>query len=674
MTKHNIERTPVMNFLKKMNLKTRITISTVLLIAFFLIITAVAGCVVISDSSNRHITEAAQANVNDFAARIEAWIELEEQKVSDIADNIGYEGYDTERREEMFDFLVSKASALPEIYALYVGCPDNYSSFSDGWIPDEDYIITDRQWYIDAAKADGTIVTDPYVDASTGKMVVTIARAVRDESGAVTSVVAADMFLDELQEITAQCVYTESGYPALISSVGSVIIHKNEAYIPTVDADENEITVQYETTFSDKTSEEAAGDLVSYTCKDYDGKEKLVITANIPAPDWTFAFAMETSEMYSDVSSLILIFCIMIPVIILISALLTILVVNHSFKPLGEVADAAERMIHGDLSVTFDYKANDEIGRVCRIIEDTNRVLKSYVDDISQHLGEMADGDFSRTVNLEYVGDFASIKTSLNEILVSLGSAFGNIGKATDAVFGGAGNVSDGANSLAESVSIQTALIDEIVTAVTAAGQKIHENVKLTDNAKVISDKTAEDVEHSNEQMRSLLEAMNEIRHTSDEIQKINKTIEGIAFQTNILALNASVEAARAGDAGKGFAVVADEVRNLAGKSAEASSQTTLLIQNSSEAVEKGMRYAQQTAESMGKVVEQTREVDEIIMNIAASSHEQDAYISEISEKASAVSGHVTSSAANAEESASASVELNSQASILKQLMEKFRV
>ena len=658
----------------KLNLKTRITVSTVLLIAFFLVITAVAGCMVTSDSSNRHINEAARSSVSDFASRIEAWLELEEQKVTDIADDVGYEKYDTERREEMYDFLLNKVSSMPEMYALYVGCPDNFACFSDGWVPDPDYIITDRQWYIDAAKADSAIVTDPYVDVSTGKMVVTIAKAVRDKSGAVTSVVAADMFLDELQEITAQCKYTESGYASLISSVGSVIIHKNEEFIPYVDEAENEITSQYSDTFSGKTAEKTEGGFTSYNCKDYDGKEKLVVASEIPAANWTFTFTMDTSEMYSDVNRLVIIFCVMIPAIILISAVFTVFIISRCFKPLEEISVVAGRMTQGDLSVTFDYKANDEIGRICRIIEDTNRSLKVYVDDISQHLGEMAAGNFSRTVTIDYVGDFAAIKTSLNEIHESLGSAFSNIGMATDAVFNGAGNVSGGANSLAESVSVQTALIDEIVTAVNAAGQKIRENVEMTDNAKTISVETAEDVRQSNEKMKNLLEAMEEIRRTSDEIQKINKTIEDIAFQTNILALNASVEAARAGEAGKGFAVVADEVRNLAGKSAEASNQTTALIQNSADAVEKGMKYAQQTADSMSKVVEQTEEVDEIIMNIAASSREQDAYISMISEKADAVSSHVTSSASNAEESASTSAELNSQASVLKQLMSKFRV
>lgn len=660
--------------MKKLSLKTKITVAMVIIIAITLLIVAAAGIFMVASSSRRHITATAKSNVTDFTNRIEAWLELEAQKVSEIADSVGYEKYDTERREQIYDFLVSSASGMPEIYALYVGCPDNFACFSDGWIPDADYIIYDRQWYIDASATDGTIITDPYVDASTGKMVVTVAEAVRDESGTVTSVVAADMFLDELQTIASQCVYTENGYPILTASTGAVVIHKNEAFMPVVDENGNEISVGFDTTYTNKTGEESEDGVTTCNFTDYDGKEKYVISEIIPATGWTFSFVIDSSELFNDVTNLIIIFCVLIPIIIAVSAVICMFIIKTCFRPLAEVSEAAKKMTQGDLSVSFDYHANDEIGSVCRIIEETNASLKSYVGDISSHLSEMAEGDFSSTVTLDYVGDFAPIKESLNKILAALNSAFGSIGEATDAVFGGAGNVSDGANTLAESVSVQTALIDEIVTAVSAASGKIRENVTLTENAKDIAGRTAQDVEQSNNQMNSLLEAMDEIRHTSEEIQKINKTIEDIAFQTNILALNASVEAARAGEAGKGFAVVADEVRNLAGKSAEAANHTTILIDNSTEAVEKGMKFANETALSLSKVVKQTEEVDEIIAGIASASLEQDAYMSKISAKVSEVSGHVSSSAANAEESASASVELNNQASLLKQMMEKFRV
>ena len=660
--------------MNRLSLKAKITVSVVIIITVTLIITAAVGAFMISDSSTRHINEAAKYCVSDFTNQMEDWLELEAQKVSGIADSVKYHGYDTTNRDGLYDYLVKSVGLYPEMYALYVGCSDNFSGFSDGWVPDADYIITERDWYINAAATKNAIITDPYVDATTKKMVITVAKAVRDDSGAVTSVVAADLFLDELQAIAAGCVYTENGYPILISSTGAVVIHKNLEFMPTVDSDENEITVQFDTTYSNKTGEKTENGITTCNFKDYDGKEKLAVSEHIPASNWTFTFVMDSNELFSDVSGMLVIFCIMIPVIIAVSAVLCIIIIRGCFRPLAEVSEAAQRMTQGDLSVTFDYNANDEIGSVCRIIEDTNSVLKSYIDDISSHLSEMAKGDFSNKVSIEYIGDFASIKESLNMILGALNSTFGSIGEATDAVFGGAGNVSDGASSLAESVSVQTALIDEIVEAVSAASGKIRENVGLTENAKMIAANTTHDVEQSNNQMISLLDAMEEIRRTSEEIQKINKTIEDIAFQTNILALNASVEAARAGEAGKGFAVVADEVRNLAGKSAEASNQTTVLINNSTAAVEKGMKFANETAQSLGKVVEQTEQVEEIIAGIASASIEQDSYMSKISEKASEVSGYVSSSAANAEESASASVELNNQASILKQMMTKFKV
>lgn len=197
-------------------------------------------------------------------------------------------------------------------------------------------------------------------------------------------------------------------------------------------------------------------------------------------------------------------------------------------------------------------------------------------------------------------------------------------------------------------------------------------SVNKAEEAKSASYTTAEAAEDSNGKMKQLLEAMNTIIFTSDKIQDINKTIQDIAFQTNILALNASIEAARAGEAGKGFSVVANEVKTLACKSAEASSKTTALIDENTAAILNGKALADSTAESLTAILQQTRCVDEMISAIAEASSKQNEYMLAINEKADRIAGHVTASAANAQESAAASVELNEQAQGLKELVQKF--
>ncbi len=657
-----------------MKLKNKIILVMVVMLAVTLFITAVVSIYITGKNSSSSITTTARATVSDFSNQINSWLVNESQKVSDIAETVSYQKYDTDNRSELLDYLFDRAAAMPEMYALYVGCPDNYSAFSDGWVPDADYIITDRQWYIDACATDAAIITEPYVDATTKKIVITVAKANRDDSGNVTSVVAADMFLDEIQEIAAGFSFTESGYPVLASASGNIIIHKNEAYQPTVDEQENEITVAYSDTYTDKYSEQTVDGVVTYNMTDYDKVQKLVVVKDIPSSGWKLYYTVNAADVYGDVIFVILIFCIMIPVILILAVVVAMLVIKSCFKPLADVSRAADRMTQGDLSVQFSYDADDEIGAVCRVIEQTNVVLKSYIDDIGAHLDEISRGDFSRQVTLDYVGDFAAIKNSLNKILASMSDVFGNISEASDAVFSSAENVSQEAGSLAESASVQTALINEIVASVQAAGTIIAENVKLTDSAKGISASTAAEVDTSNAQMSNLLEAMEEIRRTSDEIQNINKTIEDIAFQTNILALNASIEAARAGEAGKGFAVVADEVRNLAGKSADAASQTTQLIQESAAAVVNGLEFAKKTADSLGTVVQHTEQVDDIISEIAAASEKQSGYMEDISQKTGKIHDYVIATAENAQHSAEASVQLNTQATHLKEAMDTFVV
>ncbi len=381
--------------------------------AVTLLITAVCSCVFLASTSQSRITSNASAVVTDYSRQINAWLEKEVQRVSDVAGEIGYQNYDTDSRDGMYPFLADCIGRMPEMFAIYIGCPDNYSCFSDVWIPEDDYIITDRQWYQDAAASDQAVITEPYMDALTGEMVITIAKALQRD-GSVSCVVAADMFLTGVQEIVDGFNSGENGYPILTSASGNIIIHSAPGLMPSVD-------------------------------------------------------------------------------------------------------------------------------------------------------------------------------------------------------------------------------------------------------------------DQGNSQMEELLTAIAEIRSTSEKIQDINRTIEDIAFQTNILALNASIEAARAGEAGKGFAVVAEEVRNLAGKSAEASSRTTTLINASAAAVENGRQLADDTAETLRTVLSQTEDVSRMISEIAQSSEKQSGHMSGIIEKTDRITRIVTSSAANADKSAASAKELDSQAAALRSMVEKFR-
>ena len=341
--------------------------------------------------------------------------------------------------------------------------------------------------------------------------------------------------------------------------------------------------------------------------------------------------------------------------------------------PLGEITEIAARLEKGDLGlakgekVKVSIRSNDEIGMLGQIFEDTIQCLGSYIGEISDVLGSIADGDLTRSSCQDYRGDFQSIKSSLDRIQSALNSTMGQIAVSAEQVSSSSQNLAQGATEQASSVQEISATI-----------------ASISDNSRKTSAAAAEAGDFVNQAgaqlgvsidyVKELNVAMENISRSSKEINSIISTIGNIAFQINILALNAAVEAARAGSAGKGFAVVADEVSNLASKSDVAAKATQELIESSMRAVTEGSDVVNKVTEALDRTGQLAGNVTAKMSVVVEAIEKQAVSITQVSDGIDQIASVVQTNSATSEECAAASEELSSQASLLKKLIGAFRL
>lgn len=365
--------------------------------------------------------------------------------------------------------------------------------------------------------------------------------------------------------------------------------------------------------------------------------------------------------------------CIMAIVFAVIMALTLI---RSVVGPVQELEEVMKRMESGELKIDVKYEATDEMGRLADSLRAVLQFLQDVISDVDYMLTGLGDGDFTIVSKMgdKYRGEYKSLLIFMNKLRENLKNTMSQINQSADQVASGADQVSSGAQALSQGATEQASSVEELAATINEISSNIGNNAENAHSASAQSDQVRDQAGESSRRMQEMLSAMSDISNTSGEIGKIVKSIEDIAFQTNILALNAAVEAARAGAAGKGFAVVADEVRNLAGKSADASKNTSTLIENTLQAVERGTRIANETAEALGQVVSGVAEVASTIEHISSASKEQADAVKQVTLGIDQISSVVQTNSATAEQSAAASEELSGQAQILKNLVGQFKI
>ncbi|WP_312635299.1 methyl-accepting chemotaxis protein [Oscillibacter sp.] len=354
--------------------------------------------------------------------------------------------------------------------------------------------------------------------------------------------------------------------------------------------------------------------------------------------------------------------------------IITIMITRSIARPIKEIEGVYKEIEKGNMRAQVTYKSKDELGRMADSIRNANEKILSYIQDIGAKLELLAGGDMRIRVDLDYEGDFKPIKHGLAATASALNNVLSAINEASNQVDTGAGQVSSGAQALAAGTTEQAATVEELNSSITSVSQLAESNALSVKKASEYVNQVGESTAVSNEYMQRLNTVMKEIGDSSQQISKITKLVEDIAFQTNILSLNAAVEAARAGSAGKGFAVVADEVRNLAAKSAEAAQQTAELIEKSVSTVAEGEKLAADTLARLADVSGKAGMVVQAMQEIEAASSEQAASIEQVSEGLTQVSTVVQTNAATAEESSASSEELAAQAQALQHEIAKFKL
>ncbi|MBK5000879.1 methyl-accepting chemotaxis protein [Pseudomonas sp. S31] len=620
-----------------------------ILLAAALVVAAAFTCFVLFNDyrQRQSLRDDVQTNLQDLgnltAGTIRTWLDSRTQLLDSLAQQVAADGPGKAS--------LDRSLALP-VYArnfqlTYFGGQDGSMQSVPAGNRAADYDPRARGWYKAASGASQTIVTEPYVSASSGKLVITLATPVQ-QGGRLIGVSGADTDLQTISNLVNALDFDGHGHAFIVNGEGKVLIHPK-----------GELALKSLTDVYPQDTPRIAAGLQSVS---EGGREQFISFTHVdgvPSADWYVALVLDQ---------------------------------DAAFAMLGELRTSA---VVATLIAVVAIIAL--LGLLIRVLMAPLHVMGRAMHDIAE-----GEGDLTRRLTIHAQDEFGSLGQSFNRFVERIHESIREVASATSQVNAVAAQVVNASNASIDKADQQSSRTSSVAAAINqlgAAAQEIAQNAALASQHSSEARGLAEDgqqvvgntIEVMNQLSARISDACGNIEtlnsHTAN-IGQILDVISGISQQTNLLALNAAIEAARAGEAGRGFAVVADEVRNLAHRTQESAQQVQRLIEElqagaqtavstmnqSRQHSDHSVGIANQAGQRLGSVTQRIGEIDGMNQSVATATEEQTAVVESINVDINEINTLNQEGVLNLQSTLRACTDLERQAERLKHLVGSFRI